>query len=356
MRGSSGIVRLAAAAGALVLAAGAWAGEEGPLFRVLQGGKWGYIDRAGRQVVAPRFDRADDFSEGLAAVQLGDTFGYVDVAGRLVLVPVQQRAGTLHRPFSDGLALVRQGRLFGYVDRTGRVAIPLRYVGADDFSEGYALACSESGCGYVDREGQGVIPDGYMGSAPIKGGIACVTIAMGMSRRRVALHVVRGGRIAGDFEGCGPASEGLVAVRVGEKWGYLDTAGRGVIPPRFEAAGEFSDGLAPAQEDAGRCGYVDRSGAFAIPPRFEACHRFSDGLARVLLAGAEGEASGVAFIDRSGRPVIVGADLRPPFDAAEDFVNGLAAVGQGGEPYLAGAGVSLGYVDRTGAYVWPPTR
>lgn len=307
-------------------------------------------------MIPPRFDRADDFSEGLAAVQLGQVFGYVDPTGSLVLTPRQERAGTLHRRFSDGLALVRQGRQHGFIDRDGQVAIPLRFVGADDFSEGYALACSEVGCGYIDRTGRGVIPDQFMASPPVRGGVACVTLAMGMSRQRVALYPIGGARIGGDFEGCGAASEGLIAVRAGGKWGYLDAAGHGVIAPRFEWAGEFSEGLAPVGDDSGRCGYVDRTGAFAIPPRFGACHPFSGGLARVDLAKDEGEAPQVAFVDRTGTPKIVGRDLRPPFDTAEDFVNGLAAVGQGGEPFLAGNGVNLGYVDRTGAYVWTPTR
>lgn len=352
-----GIERLGMAACALALAAtGARAGDEAPLFRILKDGRWGYIDRAGKMVVAPRFDRAEDFSEGLAAVQLGKTFGYVDREGRMVLVPEQERAGPLHRKFSDGLALVRRGRHFGFIDRSGKVAIPLRYVGADDFSEGYALACSETGCGYLDRSGRGVIPDEFMGSAQVREGIACITLAMGMSRQRVALYFVAGGRVPGEFEGCGSASEGLIAVRIGDKWGFLDTAGRGVIPPQFDWAGDFSGGLAPAKDGSGLCGYVDRTGSFVIPPRFGDCHAFADGLARVDLARGEGDAPRVAFVDRTGRTVIDGRALSPPFDSAEDFANGLAAVGRGGEPYLAGNGVLLGYVDPSGAYVWMPTR
>jgi hypothetical protein len=346
------------AAGVLALALGVRAdpGGEAPLFRILVDGKWGWIDRSGRIVIPPRFDRSDDFSEGLAAVQEEKVFGYVDRAGRLVLVPTQERAGTLHRRFSGGLALVRRGRAFGFIDRTGREVIPPRFVGADDFSEGFALACSASGCGYVDRAGRGVIPDEFMASGPVKGGVACVTIAMAMSRQRVALYLPGAGRMPGEFEGCGSAAEGLIAVRIEGRWSYLDTAGRGVIPPRFQWAGDFSGGLAPAGDGSGRCGYVDRSGAFAIPPRFEACRPFSDGLARVTLPAEGGGPGGVAFIDPAGQVAFAGASRSPPFDSADDFVDGLAAVGQGGEPWLAGAGVSRGYVDRAGNWVWKPTR
>jgi len=37
-----------------------------------KGWKWGYIDNSGSFVIAPQFDYADGFSEGLAAVRLGD--------------------------------------------------------------------------------------------------------------------------------------------------------------------------------------------------------------------------------------------------------------------------------------------
>lgn len=344
-----------AAALALALGPAAFAGE-GPLFRVVEQGRWGYVDGRGRVVIAPRFDRAEPFSEGRAAVQLGPVRGYVDARGELVLVPALEPAGTLHRPFASGRAAVRSGSRYGYVDREGRVVIEPRFTTADDFSEGFALVCEEQGCGYVDAKGRGVLPPEFMGSRPVRGGWACVTLAMGMGRQRVALYRITGERLPGDFEGCGAMAEGLIAVRTGGLWGYLDAQGRGAIAPRLEQAGDFSEGLAPAREEGPLCGYLDRTGAFAIPPRFRSCGPFSGGLARVDLATGPLERGRIAFVDRAGAVVIEGARAEPPFDSAEDFADGLAAVGVGGEPSLAGDGVLLGYVDRTGAYVWKPRQ
>lgn len=330
--------------------------EAGPLFRVLQGGKWGFIDRRGRIAIPPRFDRAEGFSEGLASVQEGGTLGYVDAAGRMVLVPSYEPAATIHRSFASGRAAVRQGARHGYIDREGRLAIPLRFVRADDFSEGFALVCDARGCGYVDRSGVAVVQPVFMGGKPVREGLGGAYVAMAMGRERVSLYDFVGLRQIGEFEGTGTPSGGLVAVAYNEQWGYLDLEGKGVIPPAWAWAGRFSEGLAPVKDESDLCGYIDRSGAVVISPRFRSCEPFADGLARVDLAQGRTGEQRVAFVDRTGRPVIVGAEAAPPFDGAEDFSDGLAAVARGGEPALAGSGPRLGYIDTSGRYVWPPSE
>jgi hypothetical protein len=341
----------------LLAASHAAAGEPGALFPILKDGKWGFIDGVGKVVVAPRFDRAEPFSSGLAAVRLGDRLGYVDATGAFALVPSFEPAGVLHRPFVDGLARVRSGGLYGYMDRSGKLAIPARFASAEDFSEGFALACAKgAGCGWIDRSGRGAIGPGFMAGEPVRGGIACAITQMGMGRLRAVLVRADGGRLPGEFEGCGRYSEGLVAVRTKAGWGWVDGAGRGVIPPRFTRAGDFGSGLAPAEEGGGLCGYVDRAGRFVIPPAYRTCGPFSGGLARVDLARAEGDREHWAFVDPAGRVAIDGATLRPPFDTAADFKDGLAAVAQGGEPFMAGTGPLLGYVDAAGSWIWPPSR
>ena len=37
---------------------------------VMQDGKWGFIDRSGRLVIAPQYDRVLPFAEGLAQVRM----------------------------------------------------------------------------------------------------------------------------------------------------------------------------------------------------------------------------------------------------------------------------------------------
>ncbi len=51
------------------------------LVAVLGEAGWGYFDPRGREVIAPRFDEAGPFREGLALVREGGFHGYVDRAG-----------------------------------------------------------------------------------------------------------------------------------------------------------------------------------------------------------------------------------------------------------------------------------
>jgi len=78
-----------------------------------EAGKYGFIDRTGKVVIAPQFAEAFDFSEGLAAVRtekttvyrMGDHWGYVDRTGRYAISPRFNQAG----PFVNGVALVHVG-------------------------------------------------------------------------------------------------------------------------------------------------------------------------------------------------------------------------------------------------------
>ena len=98
---------------------------------VLQGEKWGYCR---------------EFSEGLAAVCIGDPegeepkWGYIDTAGNWVLEP--QFTGALS--FTEGLAAVDIGDdqrpAWGYIDKKGNLVIEAKFEAAGMFSEGVASA------------------------------------------------------------------------------------------------------------------------------------------------------------------------------------------------------------------------
>ncbi len=121
------------------------------------------------------------------------------------------------------------------------------------------------------------------------------------------------------------------------KYGYRDKTGEFVIPPQFDYAGEFSEGLAVVglgKFPATKWGYIDRAGKVVIPAQFDGAHDFSEGMAAVGLGGKLG------YIDRTGKLVVP-----PQFDEAQKFSGGRARVRIIKEGY--------GYISKSGERVVP---
>ena len=65
---------------------------------------------------------------------VGGAYGFIDRQGAAVIAPRFRGAG----PFRDGLAHVKEGRQHGFIDRQGRWLIEPRFLDAGDFSQGLA--------------------------------------------------------------------------------------------------------------------------------------------------------------------------------------------------------------------------
>jgi hypothetical protein len=149
-------------------------------------------------------------------------------------------------------------------------------------------------------------------------------------------YIDRSGKIIIEpkFEGAGNFSEGLATVKIGEKFGYIDRSGKIIIEPKFEGAENFSEGLATVKIGE-KFGYIDRSGKIIIEPKFEGAENFSKGLATVKIGGKEG------CIDKAGKLVIPAR-----FDGIGVFQNGSAGV------WIDDV---TGVVDRSGKFTAHPT-
>lgn len=91
--------------------------------------------------------------------------------------------------------------------------------------------------------------------------------------------------------------EELAAVCKKDKWGYVNTKGEVVIPCIYERASDFSEGLAAVRKN-GKEGFINKKGEVAIPLKFEECGIFSEGLAYA------GDENGHYFIDTKGEKAI----------------------------------------------------
>ena len=78
---------------------------------IKSGGRFGYTDKEGKLAINPQFERAQAFSEGLAAVRSGGKWGFVDKTGKLAINPQFEDAGS----FVKGLAPAREGKRWGFL-------------------------------------------------------------------------------------------------------------------------------------------------------------------------------------------------------------------------------------------------
>lgn len=129
-------------------------------------------------------------------------------------------------------------------------------------------------------------------------------------------------------------------------YGYINSDGKMVINPHFTSAGDFHHGLAYASTDIFKLngtpmkfGYIDKSGIFVIQPQFDGARAFDEsGIAVACIGG--GEESRCGFIDAKGAFVI-----NPQFYGLQDFRGGLAWA-------LEKKGMTPSYINRSGQVVW----
>ena len=73
-------------------------------------------------------------------------------------------------------------------------------------------------------------------------------------------------------------------VKLGDKWGYVDSDGKYIINPIYDNAYCFFDGLAMVVKD-GKVGYINSSGKEVISPEYKGGTNFSEGKAFVVMDG-----------------------------------------------------------------------
>ena len=88
-----------------------------------RGGKWGFKDKNGQEVIPPIYDEVFNFKEDMACVE--------------------------------------RKQLFGYINRENELVIPYRFECASSFSEGYACVGDENKCGFINKQGDVVVPFVY---------------------------------------------------------------------------------------------------------------------------------------------------------------------------------------------------
>lgn len=101
-----------------------------------KGKKYGYIDEQGSYVIAPAFDEAGGFFQGMAVVKKNKKYGIINAKGEFLVNPFYDDA-LIYAP--EGKVSVMKGGKWGVIDRSGKVIIPLSYEYMSVFANGYIV-------------------------------------------------------------------------------------------------------------------------------------------------------------------------------------------------------------------------
>ena len=134
-------------------------------------GKWGYVNDDHCWVIESQFEDSKAFSEGLAEVKITDDWGYIDKTGSIVIPPqFSDYVGSIDTPkekgllrhivngtmsFSEGLAAVQVGEKWGFINKNGDMVINPNFLdlGGNGFHESLAFVFINGKYGFIDKTG-----------------------------------------------------------------------------------------------------------------------------------------------------------------------------------------------------------
>ena len=279
---------------------------------------WQRECQRGTYEINPYTPCAQPFHEGLAAVMTGSEedeagrWGYIDKQGRMAIAPAFQEA----TPFQNGLAAVRQDDLWGYIDAKGAWAIRPAYAEATGFNaQGTALVRIDERDVLIDRQGQTVktLPLGAR-SWGFRPGQTLAEIEVPQPPRLFNVATGRALTLPDDVMALGEPTQGQIpaqrrASRYNGWWGLLSANGRWAVPPETLRSEEapLRDGNVIAVRRDGRWQFVDPQG------RPLSKQRYGDRVA-LLAPGAW-----LVKREHNAPAILLDADLRPMRSFRQDY-------------------------------------
>ena len=85
------------------------------LIMVKLNGKYGFIDKQGKEICEPKYDYVDDFNNGFAYIRLNGKYGFINEQGKEICEPKYDYVGY----FKSGFAEVRLNDKYGFIDTYG---------------------------------------------------------------------------------------------------------------------------------------------------------------------------------------------------------------------------------------------
>lgn len=226
---------------------------------------WIYIEKDGTETEGDPLLMAGPVGESGIRVVLDQERGYlIDtdnvVQGILDFEPVD--AGV----YSEGLVPISNGKSFSYYNSLGDKKFG-DYVRAGTFTDGEAAVQQGTKWFLIDDNGERISDESYddiilyTDGSHIKNGVM-------IAKKDGSYKFYKDGKTIGDYSDADIITgDEMVAVCKNGKWGYVDLDGNELIPPTYEEAKSFSNGLA-AVSDGELWGFINKDGTLVIDYTF----------------------------------------------------------------------------------------
>lgn len=209
--------------------------RRGGPYRVACNGKYGYIDKYGEIVIPVIYDSLGDFMpDGLMTSRLDGEYGLINSSGEIIYDDYLQYSGNIY--------LARDDTSVWFVDLKDGSSINAEDIDIiSDYVDGVAIAAKLDP---IEPDGLPKHEKVYCGLVDVYGNVVrdfdiriwdeMQYAGHGDKRYRSHLYSI---------------SDYFVAVRIGDKWGYMDLAGNMIIEPQYDMAYDFKYGYAKVEVD-----------------------------------------------------------------------------------------------------------
>jgi len=322
------------------------------LFPVKRRGKWGMMNRDGKEVVQCVYDEIGDFTMGYLPVKFHGEFGIINKYGDWIVLPSKgeitllNKNQYLRKTLSKTFLMSTDGELIYF---TENILVPrfnflmeirgdsllwnvsLRGTILDEItsleSAGILIAKKNNRFGALDENGNVIIPfsNDYQeirlpseNFFPIKkdGKWGFVDFNNKL-------------RIANRYDQVLPFNEGLAAFKINWKWGFINKREQIIIQPVYETVGSFSSGISIVSLNS-KFGIINKNGNTVQKIQYDQLIRNKAGKITSYLMNK------IGIMDKLGNHLIY-----PKFDLLEDTNNDYYIVSKGSKyGVLKGNGVS----------------
>ncbi|RLD24257.1 MAG: hypothetical protein DRI71_03100 [Bacteroidetes bacterium] len=247
---------------------------------IQRNGKWGYLDRYGVEVIAPIFDKARQFKNGLAIVTFYREDGIINRSGRWVVIPtpinIQAYDNNTVLGTVNGQYQIKKfnGELVYFTGNTLEMTSS-GFMERDSSNVALRKISWTGTFEYFDTENETIMTGGA-GLLIFK-----TNGKYGFKDQRNRII------IANRYESVKPFNQRLAAIKINNKWGFINLDEQIIVQPRYDSVGYFKGNTCITQK-GGLLGVINQNGDEIVSNQYQQVIPLSNGQFRVQKNGLWG--------------------------------------------------------------------